>query len=62
MDWDSIPLEGILLYIYDFFAYFELVMVLWNANHPLIIIRHNKVKKRGSNTPFKACKSPIFYP
>jgi len=62
MDWDSIPLEGILLYIYDFFAYFELVMVLWNANHPLIVIRHNKVLKWGSNAPFKACKSPIFYP
>jgi hypothetical protein len=59
MDWGSIPLEGILLYIYDFFAYFELVMVLWNANHPLIVIKHDKIKIEAQ---IEACKSPIFYP
>jgi hypothetical protein len=51
MYWGSIPLEGILLYIYDFFAYFELVMVLWNADHPLIVIRHNKIKNGVQKPP-----------
>jgi hypothetical protein len=49
------------LHNYDFFASFELVMVLWNVNQTLITIMHNKIKKWASNTPFKEYKA-IFHP
>jgi hypothetical protein len=58
MDWGSIPLENILLYIFDVLASFELViMVLWNANQLLIIIRNDKTKNVvNSNTRHTSCQ------
>jgi hypothetical protein len=54
MDWGSIPLEEILLYNSDVLASFELViMVLWNVDQLLIVIRNDKIKNvENSNTPF----------
>jgi len=43
MDWGSIHLENILLYNFNVLAFFELViMVLWNADQLLIVIRNDK--------------------
>jgi hypothetical protein len=62
MDWGSIPLENILLYNSDVLVSFELViMVLWNVDQLLIVIRNDKIKNVvNSNTPFKAYKLSIF--